>query len=406
MSLNLSQENLAKRHRADQRFEWYGRLASGVALVFLCLVLGGILTWAYQGFKRMECLCDVFFDPKVLSLESMGPSGVPYFETTDLVKGGFEEAPLAARAIPQILAPSAHKILFEALRKDPSLLGKRAPFWLPLEEEAARALKKPSLAPEIAIMLKYLHKNKRIRSAFRWDFFSNGDSRDPVFAGIWSGIVGTFFLFWVTLVISFPIGVAAAFYLEELARPTFVSRFIEVNIANLSAVPSVVYGILGLSLFLNVMHLPRSSTLVGGLTLSLMTLPTVILVTRSAIRTVPKSIREAARGLGASSMQIICHHLFPLALPGIVTGTMIAMARALGETAPLLMIGMMAFVVEPAASLHDPSSALPVQIYAWARNPETTFLANASAALVVLMGFVAVMNLCAIYLRGKYEQKW
>ncbi len=404
--MSQSQAALLKRHQADKRFEWYGRLASGFALLFLLAVVGGLLFWAYQGFVRYECQCDVFYDSAHLTLETQHNKKIAHFKVENLVQPQFGRVRISPEDLEQILAAASHKILFEALRDQPDLVGKKQTLWLPLDEEAVRILKKSSLSPKLSLLLKELKNDGFLRTVFRFDFFVNSDSRDPVVAGIWSGLVGTFYLFLVTLAISFPVGVAAAFYLEELAKPSFVSRFLEVNIANLSAVPSVVFGILGLALFLNTAHLPRSSTLVGGLTLSLMTLPTMIIVTRSAIRTVPKSIRESARGLGASSMQIIVHHLFPLALPGILTGAMIAMARAMGETAPLLMIGMMAFVATPALSLEDPSSALPVQIYAWARNPEAAFLANASAALLVLLFFVGLMNLCAIYLRGKYEHKW
>ncbi|MCA0370171.1 MAG: phosphate ABC transporter permease PstA [Proteobacteria bacterium] len=404
--MNHQNRGLLKRHRADKRFELLGYLASGVALLFVLVVVGGLLSWASRGFKRQECLCVVTFDQKAISQGIVDGVLTRNFDVEDLVKDDFGPDKKPSHLLHHILAPSAHKMLFDTLAQDPHLLNTTQEMWLPVEAFATRAHQKPALSQPLAQAMKSLAKQKRLRSVFRWDFFTHGDSRDPVFAGVWSGLVGTFYLFLVTLAISFPLGVAAAFYLEELSKPNLVSRFIEVNIANLAAVPSVVFGILGLSLFLNTAHMPRSSTLVGGLTLSLMTLPTLIIVTRSAIRAVPKNIRESARGLGASSMQIICHHLFPLALPGIVTGTLIAMARAIGETAPLLMVGMMAFVAEPAGSLTDPSTALPVQIYAWARNPETSFLADASAALIVLLAFVGIMNIIAIYLRGKYEHKW
>lgn len=397
---------LAKRHRADARFEWLGYLACAVALTFVLVVVGGLLSWASRGFVRQECLCEVTFAPKAISQSIVDGVLMRHFDVEDLVTQDFGSPQKERHFVQELLAPSAHKTLFDLLARSPQVLGTTQEVWLPVDAFATRAFHKPSLSRPLAQALKGLAKQKRLRTVFRWDFFTKADSRDPVLAGVWAGLVGTFYLFLVTLAIAFPLGVGAAFYLEELARPNLVSRFIEVNIANLAAVPSVVFGILGLSLFLNMAHMPRSSTLVGGLTLALMTLPTLIIVTRSAIRTVPKSIREAARGLGASSMQIICHHLFPLAFPGIVTGTLIAMARAVGETAPLLMIGMMAFVAEPATSLLDPSTALPVQIYAWARNPEISFLADASAALIVLLAFVGVMNIAAIYLRGKYEHKW
>jgi phosphate transport system permease protein len=242
---------------------------------------------------------------------------------------------------------------------------------------------------------------------FNTNFFTSSDSREPEQAGIWGAIKGSFYTMIVTLILSFPIGVAAAVYLEEFApRNNRFIDFIEVNINNLAAVPSIVFGILGLAIYLNLFGMPRSAPLVGGMVLSLMTLPTIIIATRASIKSVPPSIREAALGVGASKMQVIFHHVLPLAMPGILTGSIIGMAQALGESAPLLMIGMVAFIADTPSGFLDPSTVLPVQIFIWADSPERAFIALTSAAIVVLLVFLFLMNFLAIILRKKFETRW
>jgi phosphate transport system permease protein len=241
---------------------------------------------------------------------------------------------------------------------------------------------------------------------FNITFLTTGDSREPELAGIWGAVSGSFFTLLITLVLSFPIGVAAAVYLEEFAKKNRWTDLIEVNINNLAAVPSIVFGLLGLAVFLNLFGLPRSAPLVGGLVLTLMTLPTIIIASRSALKSVPPSIREAALGVGASKMQMVVHHVLPLALPGMLTGAIIGMARALGESAPLLMIGMVAFIVDIPKGVTDPATVLPVQIYLWADSPERAFVERTSAAIMVLLAFLVVMNAGAIILRKKFERRW
>jgi phosphate transport system permease protein len=246
----------------------------------------------------------------------------------------------------------------------------------------------------------------RVDRKFNTTFLSSGDSREPELAGIWGAVAGSFFTLAITLVLSFPIGVAAAVYLEEFAGKNRWTDLIEVNINNLAAVPSIVFGLLGLAVFLNFFGLPRSAPLVGGLVLTLMTLPTIIIASRSALQAVPPSIREAALGVGASRMQMVVHHVLPLALPGMLTGTIIGMARALGESAPLLMIGMVAFIADIPHGVTDPATVLPVQIYLWADSPERAFVEKTSAAIMVLLGFLVVMNAGAIILRKRFERRW
>jgi phosphate transport system permease protein len=246
----------------------------------------------------------------------------------------------------------------------------------------------------------------QLELAFNTGFFTNGDSRDPEQAGVLGALVGSMLTLAVTLLLSFPIGVAAAIYLEEFEARNRWTDLIEVNINNLAAVPSIVFGLLGLAVFLNFFGMPRSAPLVGGFVLTLLTLPTIIIASRVSLKSVPPSIREAALGMGASKLQMVSHHVLPLAMPGMLTGTIIGMARALGETAPLLMIGMVAFIVDVPGSLSDPATALPVQIFLWADSPERAFLERTSAAIIVLLAFLIVMNATAVILRNRYERRW
>jgi phosphate transport system permease protein len=246
----------------------------------------------------------------------------------------------------------------------------------------------------------------RLELRFNTAFFTSGDSREPEIAGIWGATKGSIFMLMVTLLLSFPLGVAAAIYLEEFAPRNRWVDFIEVNINNLAAVPSIVFGLLGLAVFINFLGLPRSAPVVGGLVLTLMTLPVIIIASRAAIKSVPPSVREAALGIGASAMQTVFHHVLPLALPGMLTGAIIGMARALGESAPLLMVGMVAFIVDVPAMPLDPATALPVQVYLWADSPERAFVERTSAAIMVLLVFLLVMNLLAVWLRNRFERRW
>lgn len=254
--------------------------------------------------------------------------------------------------------------------------------------------------------LEHLRARGMVEKVFNWSFFTAGDSREPELAGIRGALVGSALTLLVTLVLCLPIGVAAAIYLEEFAPKNRLTELIEVNINNLAAVPSIVFGLLGLAIFLNFMGLPRSAPLVGGLVLALLVMPTIIIASRAALKAVPPSIKEAALGVGASHQQAIFHHVLPLAMPGIMTGTIIGMAHALGETAPLLMIGMVAFIVEVPTAITDAATVLPVQIYLWSDLPEIAFQAKTAAAIIVLLAFLFVMNGTAIYLRRRFEHRW
>lgn len=251
-----------------------------------------------------------------------------------------------------------------------------------------------------------LEKEGRLRKSFNTRFFTHGDSRNPEGAGVMASVMGSVFTILICMAVAIPLGVATAVYLSEFARPGWFTSFIEVNINNLAAVPSVVYGLLGLSVYLNLFGLPRSSSLVGGLTLAMLVLPVVVLATRNALKAVPRSIRFAVMALGASKVQMTFHHIVPYALPGIMTGIILGVARALGETAPLLMIGMVAFVADVPETPLDPATTLPVQIYLWANNPEIGFVEKTAAAILVLLAFMTLVNMAAIYVRRRYEIKW
>ena len=245
-----------------------------------------------------------------------------------------------------------------------------------------------------------------IKTVFNTRFFTDGDSSEPEMAGIRGAVLGSLLTLLVTLALSFPVGVAAAIYLEEYAPSNRLTDFVEVNINNLAAVPSIIFGLLGLAIFINVFEMPRSIPLVGGMVLTLMTLPTIIISSRAAIKAVPPSIREAALGIGASKMQMILHHVLPLAMPGMLTGAIIGMAQALGETAPLLMIGMVAFIMDIPGSITDPATVMPVQIFLWSDSPERAFVEKTSAAIMVLLMFLMFMNALAVLLRKRLERRW
>ena len=259
---------------------------------------------------------------------------------------------------------------------------------------------------QTATFIEKLRTSGAVQKNFNWRFFTSGDSREPELAGIRGALIGTFLTLLVTLSLAVPIGVLAAIYLEEFAPENALTSLVEVNINNLAAVPSIVFGLLGLAVFLNFFGLPRSAPLVGGLVLALLVLPTIIIAARAAIKSVPPSIREAAIGLGGSRQQAVFHHVLPVAMPGIMTGTIIGMAHALGETAPLLMIGMVAFIVDVPKSFSDAATVLPVQIFLWSDLPEAAFQQRTAAAIVVLLAFLLLMNGAAIWLRNKFERRW
>jgi phosphate transport system permease protein len=320
------------------------------------------------------------------------------------------------RELYRIVSVGAGYQLRDLVEADPDLVGTAQTVWVPASSNADMLVKgnidagldealRPISDRQVG-WIEALSADGSLETRFNTALFTNGDSRDPELAGIKGALMGSFFMLLVTVALAFPVGVAAAIYLEEFAPKNRWADLIEVNINNLAAVPSIVFGLLGLAVFINWMALPRSAPLVGGLVLSLLTLPVIIIASRASIQAVPPSIREAALGIGASRMQMVFHHVLPLALPGMLTGTIIGMSRALGESAPLLMIGMVAFIVDVPGGFTDPATALPVQVYLWADSPERAFAERTSAAIIVLLGFLLIMNFAAVVIRKRMERKW
>jgi phosphate transport system permease protein len=414
---------LARRYAAERRFRRYGQLAIGVALSALVILLVSLGARSVPAFTQSLLLLEVQLDPGVLDPEgARDPKVLSTANYSALVRNSLLEAfPEATgrrerRALGSLVSRGAAFAIRDRVMSDPSLIGTTLNVEVPLADDADLYFKggvdetlgqsERRLSDAQVGWLRALDERGAVRTRFNTRFFTSSDSREPELAGIRGAFVGSVLTLAVTLALCFPIGVAAAIYLEEFSRRSRLTDFIEVNINNLAAVPSIVFGLLGLAVFLNFFGMPRSAPLVGGLVLALMTLPTVIIAARSALMAVPPSIREAAMAIGASPLQVVFQHVLPLSMPGILTGTIIGMARALGETAPLLMIGMVAFIVDVPSGFSDPSTVLPVQIYLWADSPERAFVALTSAAIVVLLAFLVLMNLTAVVLRNKFERRW
>ena len=416
-TIDIVKSGLTRRYRAERRFRFYGLSAILLSILFLVLLFASIVGKGYSAFWQTHIKLDVFFDPAVLQKEALVSADYPA-----LVKAAVQhlfpevDGRQDRRLLNNLVSAGAGYQLRGMVLQDPGIVGKTVSVWVPADDEVDMTLKghfrrdvpeaERRMSDKQLAWLDRLTAEGRMERKFNTTFLSAGDSREPELAGIWGAVAGSFFTLVITLVLSFPIGVAAAVYLEEFAGKNRWTDLIEVNINNLAAVPSIVFGLLGLAVFLNFFGLPRSVPLVGGLVLTLMTLPTIIIASRSALQAVPPSIREAALGVGASRMQMVVHHVLPLALPGMLTGTIIGMARALGESAPLLMIGMVAFIADIPHGVTDPATVLPVQIYLWADSPERAFVEKTSAAIMVLLAFLVVMNAGAIILRKRFERRW
>jgi phosphate transport system permease protein len=416
-AIDIVKDGLARRYRRERRFRLYGIGAILVSLLFLSILFGSIIGKGYTAFEQTFVRLDIFFDPSILSQEALATANYPGVIKESL-RQMFPDVSSRKdkRMLSGLVSSGAAFQVRQMVLNSPETIGKTVPVWVPADDDIDMLMKGhfdlavPENQRRIKdIQLSWVDRLKsehRIEKRFNRTFFTAGDSREPELAGILGAVMGSLYTLLVTLGLSFPIGIAAAVYLEEFAPKNRLTDFIEVNINNLAAVPSIVFGLLGLAVFLNFFGLPRSAPLVGGLVLTLMTLPTIIIAGRASLQSVPPSIREAALGLGASKMQMVLHHVLPLAMPGILTGTIIGMARALGESAPLLMIGMVAFIVDVPHGLTDPATVLPVQIYLWADSPERAFVERTSAATIVLLAFLIVMNAAAVVLRKKFERRW
>jgi phosphate transport system permease protein len=413
---------LKRRYRAERRFRAYGIISIAMALIFLLFLFGSIISNGYTAFQQTYMKLSIELPRDDIDPQGTGdPAVIRDASWGKLVKLSLlDEFPDVGRSeqrqLFQLVSTGASYQLQDAVLANPDLIGTTVDMWVPADDNVDMLIKGhiDRDLPESDRLMKdnqiqwvdQLIAEGRIEKRFNTAFFTNGDSRDAELAGIWGAAVGSFYTLLVTLSLSFPIAVMAAVYLEEFAPKNRWTDLIEVNINNLAAVPSIVFGLLGLAVFINFFELPRSAPLVGGLVLTLMTLPTIIIASRSSLKSVPPSIREAALGMGASRMQMVTHHVLPLALPGMLTGTIIGMAQALGESAPLLMIGMVAFIVDIPEGFTDAATVLPVQIFLWADAPERAFVERTSAAIMVLLAFLIAMNALAVYLRKKFERRW
>lgn len=423
MTKDTVARGLARRYRTERIFRGLGLSALLIGLAFLGFFFYTLISTGYTAFQQTRVLLDIELSADEIDPDSTrDPDVLRRANYQGLVRDALDElfpdveGRSDRRMLYNLVSPGAGLELERRVLDDPSLIGTEQSVWLLADAEIDMIVKGHlgrDLSEEARQItdrqlewLETLEAAGRVDLRFNTHFFTSGDSRDPELAGIWSATVGSFYMLLVTLALSFPLGVATAIYLEEFAPRNRWTDIIEVNINNLAAVPSIVFGLLGLSLFINTFGLPRSAPLVGGLVLSLMTLPVIIIASRAALTAVPPSIREAALGVGASKMQVVLHHVLPLAMPGMLTGTIIGMARALGESAPLLMIGMVAFIVDVPESPMDPSTALPVQVFLWADSPERAFVERTSAAILVLLAFLLVMNATAILLRKRFEQRY
>lgn len=415
---------IARRRRAEWRFRAYGIAAIAFCFLAILVLFTSIISKGYSAFWQSHISIPVTFDPSVID-----PAGKK--ENDSLMAADYEalvkQSVYAALAVPEddmparkhaldLISDSADTQLRDMVLAQPDIIGKTLDVGLIASDNVDAVLKGSidrkvpeadrQVSDQQLAWIDGLQKAGKVTQDFNSGLFTNGASSKPESAGLWVAIVGSFYMMLIVILVAVPLGVASAIYLEEFAPKNRWTDLIEVNVNNLAAVPSIVFGLLGLAVFINGFGLPRSASLVGGLVLSLMTLPTIIIATRAAIGSIPPSIKEAALGVGASKMQTIFHHVLPLAVPGILTGTIIGLVRALGETAPLLMIGMVAFIIDPPKSILEPATALPIQIYMWATSAERGFVARTGAATIVLLLFSFVMNAGAIYLRRKFERRW
>ncbi len=411
---------IRSRYRSESLFKLLGLAALALSVGFLLFLLFDIGSNGLSGFRSTDIKLTVKLDPVALNLtpaQLRGPGAEAALQAADWQNLATQAATdtLGADADGAV-SQGAWNAIRDAVAENPDLIGTRAAIWVPASSNFDLLAKGkldrsgPSadraVSDEVLAHYDYAQKHNLVRTGFNTRFLTTADSTTPELAGVWGAAKGSFLTLLITIALSFPIGVLSAIYLEEYAPRNRLTDMIEVSINNLAAVPSIIFGLLGLAVFLNGFGLPRSAPLVGGLTLALMTFPVIVIAGRVAIKAVPPSIRDAALGVGASPVQVVFHHVLPLALPGILTGTIIGMARALGETAPLLMIGMRAFISDVPSGFENPATVLPVQVFLWSDDVARGFVEKTSAAIIVLLVFLLLMNGLAIYLRNKFERRW
>ena len=405
----VMQKRIKSRYAAEQRFKLLGLGAVALSSLFLAFLLFVMVGNGAKGFitTEAELTIDLPAVTGSISPDQLTASRLDATMAAIDVRRIFDIAVEAqyGEGSARFFATTAWTALRNELTENPNLVMGKTRFWLPTSSEIDRAAKDRS-TPQAEADYALLRKAGEVRQSFNWNFLTGSDGTDPAQVGIWGALKGSLITMFITLILAFPVGVLAAVYLEEYAAKNWLTDLIEVSINNLAAVPSIIFGLLGLAVFLQFFAMPRSAAIVGGLTLALMTMPVIVIAARNAIKAVPPSIREAAMGVGASPIQVVFHHVLPLAIPGIMTGTIIGMARALGETAPLLMIGMRAFTTTPPQGITDPATVLPVQIFLWSDEVNRGFVEKTSAAIIVLLVFLLTMNAVAVYLRNRFETRW
>lgn len=417
---------LKRRHAAEARFRFYGIAAIVIGLGFLAILLVSIVSKGYTSFVQTAITVPVEFSAEIIDKDNeratnprvLVSANYPVVARNAVAKalGVSTDDKAAMREVAKFVSDGNRAVLREIVMADPSVVGTTRPVTMIAAADIDSANKgqidlnvpeaNRKVSDQQIAWLDQLKAEGAVSTPFNWGLITFGASSRPETSGLGVALIGSLYMMGIVLLCALPIGVAASIYLEEFAKKNRFTDFIEVNINNLAAVPSIVFGLLGLAVFINFFGLPRSAPIVGGLVLTLMTLPTIIIATRAALRSVPPSIRSAALGIGASRMQMVFDHVLPLATPGILTGTIIGLARALGETAPLLLIGMVAFVANAPTSPLDPATALPVQIYMWSNEAERAFVERTSGAIIVLLLFLALMNIIAIVLRRRFERRW
>jgi len=378
--------SLRNRHAKTKRFKLFTYSSLIFSLAFLLFFIVDIGIKAFPALKQTYVYIDVTYNEK-----SMRSSRAAI-----------------DRKYKKIVSRAYLREIPKHIKQNPYLLNTTVKKWVLADDQVDQYLKGhySKLKSKDKIFVDELVKSNLLKLQFNRTFFTNGDSKVPEFAGILSSIIGTILTLIITMLFAFPIGVMAAIYLEEFSKDNLLTQIVEININNLVAIPSILFGLLGLAIFINSFGLPRSSALVGGLTLALMTLPIIIVSSRAALRSVPNSIREAGFAVGLTKVQVITGHVLPLAFPGIMTGSIIGLAQALGETAPLIIIGMIAFIPDSPTSVLDATTVLPAQIFTWAGMPERAYIEKTAAAIIVLLGILVLLNSTAIYLRKRYEVKW
>ena len=416
------EKSLGRRRAAETRFRLYGMASVFFGMLCLVVLFSDIASKGASVFQQTSLNTDILLDSEYLNLsKDSSADDIRFANFEGLIKRHFAkslqpEGRKAKRELFKLISPGAAWQIQELLLANLALIDTTINIellmdddvdqWFKHDQDLAEDEMNNRLSKQQLSWINTWLESGRLDTHFNTLFFTNGDSREPELAGIHGAIKGTLLTLMVTLLLSFPIGVSTAIYLEEFAPRNRMTEIVEININNLAAVPSIIFGLLGMAIFVNIFGVTRSTPLLGGLVLTLMTLPTIIISARAAIKAVPPSIREAAYGLGASKNQVVFHHVLPLAMPGMLTGTILGMAQALGETAPLLMIGMVAFVVDVPGFINDPSTVLPVQIFLWSDSPERAFLERTSGAILVLLSFLVLMNTTAVILRRRLERRW